>query len=290
LDVASVPTVRCRACGSSTAAAERFCRSCGNDLAARADLTDLADWRDEAAERTEVIPDLLSVGDERRHAGAPVPAPGRPVAGALVVALGVLLLAVGAVGSWAVIEGKIKPPATGSTASPGAATPTGLPTRVGPSGPSGSRGPGEPSSVSPTGPTGDAGPIVVAVAPALADRPETAEVVRLLTAYFTAIDERDFAALRRTLVPRPNLPQTDAEFRRRYKSTQDTDVRLLGLGSTADGGLIASVSFTSTQAPADSPDGAAPCLRWSIGYPMIRLDGVLRIDEVHRSGVVFRRC
>ena len=280
-----MPTVRCRACGSSTAAAERFCRSCGNDLAARADLADLAGWRDEAAERTEVIPDLLSVGDERRQAAMPAPAPGRPVAGALVVALGVLLLAVGAVGSWAVIEGKIKPPATGSA-----------PSRVGASSaPNGSGGPSSAPTTVPTTaptavPTGDAGPIVVAVAPALADRPETAEVVRLLTAYFTAIDERDFAALRRTLVPRPNLPQTDAEFHRRYKSTQDSDVRLLGLGSAADGGLVASVSYTSTQAPADSPDGAAPCLRWSIGYPMVRLDGVLRIDEVHRSGVVFRRC
>jgi hypothetical protein len=281
--VAPAPTVRCRACGSSTAAAERFCRSCGNDLAARAGLADLAGWRDEAAERTEVIPDLPAGPAERRPAAAPAPGPGpgRPVAGALVVALGVLLLAVGAVGSWAVIEGKIKPPTTSSTPAPGAATSTGLPTRAGPSGPSGPAGPGP---VSPTG------LIAVAVAPALADRPETPEVVRLLTAYFTAIDERDFAALRRTLVPRPNLPQSDAEFRRRYKSTQDSDVRLLGLGSTADGGLIASVSFTSTQAPADSPDGAAPCLRWSIGYPVIRLVGALRIDEVHRSNVVFRHC
>jgi hypothetical protein len=209
--------------------------------------------------------------------------PGNRRAGTLLVALGVLLIVVGMVGSWAVIDGRIRPPAgAGSRASAG---PT-----AGGTGPAGA-GPSSAPSTGPVGtagPTGSPGPVVVA--PALQARPETPEVVALLGAYFSAIDQRDFDALRRTLVPRAGLPSTAAEFNRRYKSTEDSDVRLLGLGAGPDGGLVASVSFTSHQDPADSPDGVSPCLRWSIAYPLVRVDGSLRIDEVGRSGVVHRRC
>jgi hypothetical protein len=130
----------------------------------------------------------------------------------------------------------------------------------------------------------------VEVAPALRERPDTPAAVRLLSAYFTAIDQRDFAALQRTEVARPGLPQTETEFRRRYKSTQDSQVRLLGLRSGPDGGRVASVSFVSRQDPADSPDGVSSCLRWSISYPLVPVDGVLRIDAVGQSGVVRVPC
>jgi hypothetical protein len=284
--VAPVPTIRCRACGSSTAGTGRFCRSCGNDLAAPADL---ADVDDEASERTEVIvdsqlTDRLSTEDRRRVG---TPASGRPVAGALVVVLGAMLLAGGAIGARAVIEGRAGQPAATSAPSPPAAAP-GPPTAGG----TGGRGPSSGSNSGPTtGSTGRPGSVVVSISPALAGLPETGEVSRLLAAYFTAINDRDLAALRRTLVPRPGLPQTDAEFRSRYNSTRDSGVRLVGLRTAADGSLVASVIFTSTQAPADSPDHVSPCLRWSIGYPLVRsADGDLLIDEVHRSGVVHVPC
>jgi hypothetical protein len=289
-----VPTTRCRACGSPTAATERFCRSCGNDLAAPVDLVDL---RDPQAERTEVMADaglgLPSTADGRgggHRPPVPVPVPGKRRAGVLLVTLGVLLIVAGMVGSWAVIEGKIKPPATGSTPSGGAPTVAGGtgPSPAPPPGPSGSAGSsGSPGS---SGPSGTPGPVVVRVAPALQARAETPGVVALLSAYFTAINRRDFEAAQRTLVPRAGLPTTAAEFRRRYRSTVDSDVVLVGLRAGPDRDLVASVTFTSQQAPVDSPDRVSSCLRWSIDYPLVQADGGLRIDEVRKSNQVHRRC
>ena len=127
------------------------------------------------------------------------------------------------------------------------------------------------------------------MAPALAGRPETPQVVALLTAYYAAINRKDFASAMRTLVDRPGLPRTEAEFRRRFRSTSNSGVRLLGLRAEGDGYLI-SVSFTSHQDPVDAPDGASPCVRWSVQYPLVRVDGTLRIDEVRKSNLVYRRC
>jgi hypothetical protein len=190
------------------------------------------------------------------------------------------------VGAWAVIAGRIKPPAH-------RAAPTASPTGTGGAGPSqpASTGPAQPTgSTAPSSPSGPPGPVDVSVAPALQPLPATPEVVTLLSAYFTAIDQRDFAALRQTLVPRAGLPSTEAEFRSRYKSTMDSDVRLVGLRTGPDRGMVASVSFTSHQDAADAPDGVSPCLRWSIGYPLVRVGGGLRIDEVGKSDVVRLRC
>jgi hypothetical protein len=128
------------------------------------------------------------------------------------------------------------------------------------------------------------------VAPALAALPETASVTGVLTAYFTAINERDYPAYRATLVRRPGVAQTEADFRRRYRSTRDSDVRLLGLRSGEAGSWVASVAFTSRQDPVDSPDGRSTCLRWSIAFPLVPSGDDLLIDAAGLSTTVRRPC
>jgi hypothetical protein len=275
-------TVRCPSCDSSTAATERFCRRCGNDLGAAGGLPLLAGREDDAAERTDVLETFGRAAqlDRLDQAGSnepPARSGRRRLIGALVAVFGLALLAAGGYGGYrAVVEGRTTPPA-GNTA-PATAAST-APAGAKPSG--GSPSAGAPSS-SPA-------PLVVA-APALADRPETAEVVQLFTGYFDAINRRDFAGTQKTLVDRPGLPQTEAEFQDRYRSTHDRDVRILGLKPTEDGGYLTSVSFTSFQNPADAPDHTSACLIWSVTYPLVRVDGTLLIDAIGRSAVTYRRC
>jgi hypothetical protein len=270
--VRAAAKTRCPSCGSSTTATAEFCQRCGNDLTSPGALPLLA-LRDDPAERTEVIEEYR--GDEVRAAGPGRPAGRRPLLGALLAVVGLTLVAAGGYGGYrALVERRAAP--SGVTAPPPAASPNARTTL----------------SSRPTRGTATTGPApLVAPAPALAGRPETAEVVRLLTRYFDAINTRNFAASHTTLVDRPGLPKDEAEFQDQYRSTHDEDVRLLNLRPDGEGGYLASVSFTSYQNPADAPaDTPSPCLVWSMAYPLARVDGTLLIDEIGRSSVAYRRC
>jgi hypothetical protein len=281
--------IRCPACGSSTSAAERHCRRCGNDLTSPGALAVLTAAPDDSGERTEVIDpfervDLVTPGPGSRRThppgsrrggqppGSQAARGGGPrLAGMVIAVLGVLLLAAGGYGGYrALVDGRTDP--LGATVAP-----------------SGTAGP-SPGRTAPTTSVAPTPPPLVEAAPGIAADPATAGVVRLLTAYFGAINARDFNTARGTLVDRPALPQTAAEFRRQYRSTRDSDVHLLGLEPDGTGGYLASVTFTSRQDPADAPDGVSPCLNWSMSYPLVRVDGTLRIDVVRRSNVNRRPC
>jgi zinc-ribbon domain len=276
------PATPCPACGAPLRDDERYCRQCGSDRAA----SPLARW-EEPEERTEVIaPEqqpttMLS----RTAAAAPPPATASPPGGtrrrggarfAVVAGLVVLAAAAGSYAAFrAADSGDDAPPAASGapSTSPGPSAGTNAPT-----GPATSR------------PAPGTSPGLVVAAPALAERPETAEVVALLERYFTAINDKDYAAYRDSLVGGPQR-KTEEEFRTDFRSTQDSDVRLLGLRPAGERGLTASISFVSTQDPELAPDGRSACLRWSASFPLVRgEDGVLRIDEVRLSGLVYRRC
>jgi hypothetical protein len=275
------PATPCPACGAPLRDDERYCRQCGSDRAA----SPLARW-EEPEERTEVIAAdprptaLLSTAARPTPPTTPGTSapPGRPRRrGARIAVVAGLVLLAAAAGSYAAFRaadsGDDTAPAAPSASarpSPGTGDPTG------------------PATSSPAPPASSPG--LVVAAPALAERPETAEVVALLERYFTAINDKDYAAYRDSLVGGPQR-KTEEEFRTDFRSTQDSDVRLLGLRPAGERGLAASISFVSTQDPELAPDGRSACLRWSASFPLVRgEDGVLRIDEVRLSGLVYRRC
>lgn len=199
------------------------------------------------------------------------PGRSRRLVGVLVAVLGLALLGAGGFAGYrAFVEGRA-PAAAGATPSP-----TTQPTRA----------------TATAGPTATATPTppLVAAAPALAARPETAEVVRLLATYFGAINTRDFETARGTLVQRPTLASTEAQFLDQYRSTHDQNVRVLGLTPDGSGGYLASVTFTSYQNPADAPDRASSCLIWTVSYPLVRAEGTLLIDVVGGSNFINRPC
>jgi hypothetical protein len=263
----------CPSCGSATASAAEFCRRCGNDLTSPG-LIPPINAREDTAERTVVIDTdgRSDVAGTLRPARRP-----RRLAGVLVAVLGLGLLGAGGfAGYHAFVQNRTPAAANagqGSNPPPVSAT----------------AGPTTGSNATATATVSGTGPLVAA-APALAARPETAAVVQLLTRYFSAINNRDFRAARATLVRRDGLPANDAEFQDQYRSTHDEDVRLLGLSPTDSGGYLATVSFTSYQNPADAPDKTSSCLIWSVSYPLVQVDGTLLIDVVGRSEVTYRHC
>ncbi len=114
-----------------------------------------------------------------------------------------------------------------------------------------------PSSTAP----GVVGNDVVAVSPAVLGTPQLQPVVAFLTTYFEAINSHDFPQYASLFVP--SIRATMHHFGTGYATTFDSGATLTGLAATGPGGVAATVSFTSHQSPAASPDHAA-CDQWDI--------------------------
>jgi hypothetical protein len=119
----------------------------------------------------------------------------------------------------------------------------------------------------------------VAASPALADRPETAAVVALFTTYFDGINRRDYDAVQGTFTDIGRPVRDQDKFEDEYRTTHDTDVRILDIART-DEGYSVSINFTSYQNPDDAPhDSPYNCLSWSMTYPVVRSAGHLLIND-----------
>lgn len=126
---------------------------------------------------------------------------------------------------------------------------------------------------------------LVQVAPGVSGQPHVAEVTAVLTQYFTAINRRDYARWLAALVP-----NSDRNRRRfaGYRTTHDSEIRLLDVQLEQNGQIEASVGFISHQAP---PDGNGHrCWRWSIAYSLVPYRGSLRIDLVQSAQINMQRC
>ncbi|MFD3403904.1 hypothetical protein ACFWUU_24675 [Kribbella sp. NPDC058693] len=115
-----------------------------------------------------------------------------------------------------------------------------------------------------TTPTPEVGNELIAVDPAAAEEPAAADVVRLLTSYFTAINNHDYDSYQVLLTPAALATQTRKQFTNGFRSTLDSEITLLGLSTATDGRLLAQVSFVSRQNAIDGPDGQT-CTRWTVG-------------------------
>jgi hypothetical protein len=254
--VSRASSLRCPSCGSATAGAEDFCRRCGNDLTSPG----LLPIMDDPAERTEVI-DARPAVDRLRAPAEPRRRSrfGRVVA---VVAGMALLFAAGYAGYRVVTDRRAPRPVAQGT--PGPTTPARTPATVPASAPGTPLLPAE------------SGPLVVP-APALAGRPETTAAVALFTRYFDGINRRDYEAVQSAFTDAGRPIRDRATFEDQYRTTRDSDVRVLGIASTDDGYLV-SISFTSHQNPADAPaDAQADCVSWSMTYPVVGTDSGLLI-------------
>ena len=119
-----------------------------------------------------------------------------------------------------------------------------------------------PTTSAPVSPTASSG-TTVAVAPGVAGNPAASRVTVLLNRYFTAINKHDYSAWVSLFDQQLQQPDPESSFDAGYATTTDSAVTLTSISGTGSGSLAASVTFTSQQSPADSPDNSS-CDQWSI--------------------------
>ena len=94
--------------------------------------------------------------------------------------------------------------------------------------------------------------------------PDASSVATFLNQYFTAINNHDYQSYISLLSSQDGQGLTQEQFDNGFGSTVDSAETLLGTSTAANGDLVASVTFTSHQNPADSPDQQESCTDWNI--------------------------
>jgi len=102
----------------------------------------------------------------------------------------------------------------------------------------------------------------VAVSAAAAGNAAAPQVTAFLNSYFTAINAHDYQAYD-SLLDQQLQPYPQSAFESGYGTTTDSNETLNSITDTGSGGEAASVTFTSHQQPAESPDHSS-CDQWSI--------------------------
>jgi hypothetical protein len=110
---------------------------------------------------------------------------------------------------------------------------------------------------------------VVSLAPGVASNPAEPAVEKTLTAYFQGINTHNYAEYASSLDPQQLATQPESEFNSGYSSTSDSGMKLISLASADDGGVTATVTFTSHQAKGTGVDGS-PCNNWTLNFYLVK--------------------
>jgi hypothetical protein len=130
----------------------------------------------------------------------------------------------------------------------------------------------------------ESGPPVVTLVEDVAGHPEANRVRILLQKYFDAINDGDYKLWRNTVTPQRARDIGENAWHGQYRSTLDDSIVLHRLEPRAGGGLVALLSFTSVQDPADAPpELPVRCLRWWVSYPLIGKGDELRLSPSSSS-------
>ncbi|MGQ0719804.1 MAG: hypothetical protein ACT4NP_21285 [Pseudonocardiales bacterium] len=125
-----------------------------------------------------------------------------------------------------------------------------------------------PANAAPRGP--EPGPTTVTIAEDVAVHPAATRVRTVLQEYFDAINAGNFKLWRSTVTSQLARDTGEAAWRDQFRSTLVGSIVLHRLEPRAGGGLVALLSFTSLQDPADAPpELPVRCLRWWVSYPLI---------------------
>ena len=109
----------------------------------------------------------------------------------------------------------------------------------------------------------------VQLSPDAANHPAAEDVRAQLQRHYDAINERDYAQWRATVVPARAEALNETDWRDAYATTQDGSIRVDRIDAAPDGGLLVRVRFVSTQALEDAPpDLPAERICWRSTLPM----------------------
>jgi hypothetical protein len=153
-------------------------------------------------------------------------------------------------------------PSTGAATPAGGGTPTGGTPATGTPSSGGPRQATTPASPTPS-PTLSLVTIGQSVTSSAAPQVET-----LLSHYFHGINARDYGEYASTLNPAQQAKQSPSTFESGYATTTDSGMTLTSLADNGPGGLVATVTFTSHQAPAQSVDHSA-CNAWTLNFYLV---------------------
>ena len=118
-------------------------------------------------------------------------------------------------------------------------------------------------------PAAGAGSSEVELSPDAASHPDGEAVRAQLQRHYDAINERDYAQWRATVVPARAEALNETDWRDAYATTQDGSIRVERIDAAPDGGLLVRVRFISTQAVEDAPpDLPAERICWRSTLPM----------------------
>jgi hypothetical protein len=109
---------------------------------------------------------------------------------------------------------------------------------------------------------------LVSIAPGVTASAAEPQVETLLSHYFHGINTHSYAEYVGTLNPTEQAKQTQTEFNSGYSSTSDSGMTLTALSNSGNGGLTATVTFTSRQSPAQSVDKSA-CNAWTLNLYLV---------------------
>lgn len=93
-------------------------------------------------------------------------------------------------------------------------------------------------------------------------------VEELLSHYFHGINTHDYQEYAATLNPAQRAKQTQSQFESGYSSTSDSAMTLTSLTGSGNGGLTATVAFTSRQSPSQSVDNSS-CNAWTLNLYLV---------------------
>jgi sugar lactone lactonase YvrE len=103
---------------------------------------------------------------------------------------------------------------------------------------------------------------LVALAPGLTSTPAIASVEQFTNRYFTAINRHDYAQYNALLDPEEQAGDSATTFNSGFASVADSDITLTAV-SESPGQVVAHLTYTSRQDPADSVNDSA-CNQWQI--------------------------
>jgi hypothetical protein len=110
---------------------------------------------------------------------------------------------------------------------------------------------------------------LVSIGPDVTSSAAEPQVETLLSHYFHGINTHDYAEYASTLNPAEQAKQSQSTFTSGYATTTDSAMTLTALAGGAAGGLVATVTFTSHQSPAQSVDHSA-CNTWTLNLYLVQ--------------------
>ncbi len=103
----------------------------------------------------------------------------------------------------------------------------------------------------------------------VASDPRAPGVGQTFTAYFTAIDSHQYGEAYNLYSDAYRGRTPESRWEAGLKSTQDGQVSVQQIEDGANAAVLATVQFTSHQAPADAPDHKSTCTVWNLKYTLL---------------------